>query len=647
MVLMTIIWAAICAPSLARDEQTQAALVLARKGQWSKAEQIIASQNDPFARALFQWISLTETTKRNDFADYTRFIRAYPDWPGQRQLRREAEQKMPDNLPAADIVTWFMDFRPQRVRAMERYLDALIEIGRKDKSTRIVREWWATANLTREEQKRFFAKYGAMLDRNAHILRLDDLLAGGQYSNARAIGQVLGNDYQKLIEARIALREGQAGVNALINQVPPRLRDDPGLMFERLQWRRKKDLDYRAMEILHAAPPAERLKNPADWWRERHIIIRRLLEDKRYESAYLLAKDHRQKTGLPFAQAEWLSGWISLRFLDQPQAAFKHFHTLYRGVSSPISKSRGAYWSGRAAEASGKKDIAMQWYHVASQYQVSFYGQLAAQALSEEQKLPGMAALPALTQEQRNAFSARDLPRAAGLLHRSGWYQQSAQFFTMITDQADTPEDFRLASEFAVELGRLQDSLRIAKKAANKGVFLTAQSFPLMTDKLSSQDVEWALVHSLIRQESAFDVRAVSSAGARGYMQLMPATAQETARKLGISHRTEWLTGRPSHNIRLGTEYMRRMLERYDGSYIMAIAAYNAGPGRVDQWIETYGDPRTGEIDPIDWIELIPIYETRNYVQRVMEGTIVYRQRLQGIQKPRTHLASTVPHTRL
>ena len=211
---------------------------------------------------------------------------------------------------------------------------------------------------------------------------------------------------------------------------------------------------------------------------------------------------------------------------------------------------------------------------------------------------------------------------------------ESSRFLRAFVESENSSKAYKYAAELAIKNGRNHDAVRISKEATKKGLFLTAQSYPVITDRLQGIDLEWALIHALIRQESVFDTKAKSPVGARGLMQLMPATAKETARKIGVQHRTSWLTTRPQHNIRLGSRYLTDMVRRFDGSYMMAAAAYNAGPGRVDKWIKTYGDPRKGEVDWIDWIESIPIYETRNYVQRVMEGVYVYRLRLKKIQKP-------------
>jgi soluble lytic murein transglycosylase len=260
-----------------------------------------------------------------------------------------------------------------------------------------------------------------------------------------------------------------------------------------------------------------------------------------------------------------------------------------------------------------------------------FYGQIAATELS----LSGeslSAAPPKLTPEDFAKFRAHELVRAARLFHAAGMKSEASSFIKAFVEAEETPKAYLYGAELASDLERYYDAISIAKKAGTKGMFLTVQAYPVINDKIKDTRLEKALVHSLIRQESMFDTDARSPAGALGLMQLLPTTAQETARKIGINHSTEWLTSKPDHNIRLGSAFLARLLDKYDGAYPLAIAAYNAGPGRIDKWLEIFGDPRTGQIDIIDWIELIPIYETRNYVQRVVEGTYVYRMRLKHMQ---------------
>lgn len=618
--------------------QSVKALRSVASGQWTQARDIIAATKDPLASKLYYWLLFTKNKGGDSqYVHLAQFIRHNPQWPALKDLRVLAEQKMPGDLSPAEVTAWFNDYPPETARGVDRYLQALLGQGQRAKAKDYLTGWWATTKLTREEQKDIYRKYALFIDQKAHRQRFDTLLFAGQYTNARAIAAVLGQGYSALTEARIALAEEEPNAGALISKVPRELQNDPGLLFERLRWRRRNNLDVPAMEILHKMPPADQIHNAEDWWQERHILIRRLIEKKHYESAYLLAKEHAQKDGLSYAQAEWMAGWLSLRFLNNAPQGLAHFNALYKNVETPVSKARAAYWAGRAAKEMNAAEAAQSWFKDAARFQTVFYGQLAGAELGIEQSLPN-AAPPVITAEDVSMFNALELVQAARLFHEAGMRNEASNFIQAFVKHEKTPKAYRFGAELAADMGHYHDALRIAKEATKEGMFLTAQSYPVITDRLGHVSVEWALVHALIRQESMFDQNAQSPVGALGLMQLMPATARETARKISVAYQPGWLTARPDYNIRLGSKYLSDMLARFDGSYPMAIAAYNAGPGRVNQWVEDYGDPRTGQVDLIDWIEMMPIYETRNYVQRVMESVYVYRLRLKGVQKPSDHM---------
>ncbi|MGB0719435.1 MAG: lytic transglycosylase domain-containing protein [Bdellovibrionales bacterium] len=622
-------------PSQNKSVQTQTvqALQALDKNQWSQGKAMIAATGDPLAAKLYYWLYFTRKDDVDDYTHLAQFIRQNPQWPGVSGMRAKAEKIMPESLRNDDVVAWFNDYPPKTAKGLDRYLEALTTSGRTDQAQTIIRKWWADITMSRDEQREIYRKYGRLIDKEAHRRRLDTLLFSGQYTNARGIAAVLEGGFPALTEARIALAAQKGDVNALIAKVPASLQNDPGLQYERLRWRRRAGMDVGAMEILNTAPKSAQIQNPKDWWQERHIVIRRLIEKKQYKSAYVLADGHRQTKdqGFPYLQAEWVGGWLALRFVNKPKEAYTHFNNLYNVAETPISKARGAYWAGRAAESIGDGVTAAQWYRVAAQFQTVYYGQLAGAKLGLAESLPN-AAPPALTAADIAAIDGNELVEAAKLFYAAGMGRESGRFLTAFIDANETPKAYRFAAEMASKMKRYNDAVKIAKNATAKGLFLTAQSYPVVTDRLRGINTEWALIHGLIRQESMFDYDARSPVGALGLMQLMPATARETAAKLGIGHRKSWLTGNPDHNIRLGSAYLQRMLDRFGGSYPMAIAAYNAGPGRVDQWIREFGDPRLGQVDWIDWMETIPIYETRNYVQRVLEATYVYRLRLKGIQ---------------
>lgn len=616
------------------DQAVVNALKQASQGQWTQAEATISRLNDPTARSALDWYRYTKGKSGRSFEDATLFIDKHPHWPWLDKIKVEAEKSLTSKTPDQTVVQWFDKNAPLTGQAMDVYVSSLISHQRMSDARKVLRNWWAEASLDRDQQRSFFAKYGSYLDRESHIKRLNYLLHASQYSNAQGVAEVLGNGYPELAAARQGLAQSSSNVNALVAAVPASLKNDEGLMYERLSWRRKNDLDDGAIEILNQSPSYSAMYDPSAWWKERHILVRRLIEKRQYKQAYQLAAAHKQKDGFPLAQAEWVSGWLAINFINEPWKAFEHFEKLYKNVSSPISKSRGAYWAGRASENLKHPEVAVQWYNVGATYPETFYGQLSAEKINLNLPLNDNDAR--YSAQQKNAFDQKDVVRAAKWFGAAGLKQQSAVFLIRISKDAKDSSEYILAADLANALGQRDIAIKIAQDLQKeKNVTLNKYLYPEITNDLKEvRNAEWAFVSAIIRQESRFDQDAVSSAGARGLMQLMPATAKEVASRHGISHQQAWLTSRPSHNIALGSRYLSQMVDRFDGNYAMAAAAYNAGPNRVARWVTEFGDPRKGEVELIDWIELIPIYETRNYVQRVLEGVHVYRQRLKGKQAP-------------
>lgn len=608
------------------------ALKQIKKGHWTTAKRKIDQTQSQVSQDLYWWLVYTKRAKSYEFQQIADFIEDNPSWPHQSRLKLRAEQKLDQDTPEEVTLKWFDQNFPQTTDGMNLYLSVLLKRKQMDKVVETARHWWGTVMLTPQRQTNFLSRYGVYLDRQSHIDRLNKLLFDRHYTNARKLAMLLGQDYQDLVEARIALAEQKPGVDALIDNVPDSLKNDPGLVYERIRWRRKKGNVAGALDLMYKAPTDQDLPNAGGWWHERHILVREFLEKKDYKTAYNLVTGHRQTQGLGFAQAEFLSGWIALRFVDKPWEAFKHFETLFYGVSTPISKSRAAYWAGRASYALGHQDVAERWYRVAAKHQTTFYGQIAFTRMDKTIRPPILQA-PRPQIQNKASFMKDPVVQATIMLSKAGLRSDASTFLTSLSNNLESAEDYALLADLSRDLNHLHNAIRIAKKGLSKNIFLINHAYPTLLSHMADIDIEWALVHGLIRQESAFDFQAQSHAGALGLMQLLPSTAKETARKIGIRHKKQWLTTSPEHNIKLGSAYLEKLLERFDGSYPLALAGYNAGPNRVSRWLKTYGDPRTGEIDILDWIELIPIYETRNYVHRVMEATYIYRKKLDQIQK--------------
>ncbi len=614
---------------------------------YASGQNFAGSQDEQAARAVTsrpaqQWLRYYKGDSGDSFSVISKFMRANPDFPAQDRIRREAEQAMHVNTPDKDILSWFSLNPPQTTKGMKLFADAMRRANLQAELKKEVNAWWGQASLSRAEQQEGYAAFKSILTKEAQEQRLRTLIHREQYTNARALAGTLGAGYTALTEARISLRSGKGNADAAVRAVPSSLMNDEGLMFDRLKFRRQKDNNAGAIEILNASPSSDKMYNPDDWGKERGIIARRLFEDGKYQQAYKIAANHKIKDGAGFSSNEWMAGWIALEYLKDSWKAFEHFERLYHNVETPISKSRAAYWAGLASERLKHPEVARKWYNVGAKYKTTFYGQLAAEkaGVAERVQYSGVKANAAV----KNSA----LAQSAKWLANNGHKSEASMFFTKMIDVAKTPADYAAVAEVANALGMKNIAIRAAQDCEKTtGVQLVSFAFPKVENYLGKIDfVEWALVHALIRQESRYDDKAISSAGARGLMQLMPATAREVARKAGMSHDHNWLTSKPSHNVALGSRYLRQMLDRYNGNYAMALAAYNAGPGRVDRWINEIGDPRDPKVDLINWIEMIPIYETRNYVQRVLESTEVYRQILssnRGSPRGDIHLASRGP----
>ncbi|MBM3556735.1 MAG: lytic transglycosylase domain-containing protein, partial [Alphaproteobacteria bacterium] len=364
-------------------------------------------------------------------------------------------------------------------------------------------------------------------------------------------------------------------------------------------------------------------------WGERHVLARRALRAGAVTDAYRLAKDHGLTGGAGFADAEWLAGWIALRFLKENRQALDHFERLADAVRLPVSRAKAAYWSALAAEGNGNSDRARRWWGEAARYPTTFYGQLAILRLDPSGIL-NVPPLPSASTAEEGAFRDNELRRAVELLAAVDDRARAKLFILRLGEISKTPGEHVLIGRLGEAMGRNEWTVQAAKRAARAGIFLHAAGFPVISTAASGGQPEPALVHAISRQESEFDHRAVSRAGALGLMQLMPRTAQSVARGLGVPYAQARLLDDPGYNMRLGSSYLEQMIKRYGGSYVLASAAYNAGPGRVAQWLRENGDPRDPAIDVVDWIELIPIEETRNYVARVLENLQVYRQKLEG-----------------
>ncbi|HEX6978310.1 MAG TPA: lytic transglycosylase domain-containing protein [Alphaproteobacteria bacterium] len=594
-------------------------------GRWDEVRQYIATGKDPLANKVLRWLELQEPRSGAPFEDIAAFIDANPHWPGQDLLARRAEEALVERTDDSVVLAWFALRDPATVDGAMRYAEALFRSGNRAKAIALVRNTWLSGTFGEKQESMFIARYKHYLSRSDHARRLDNLLWEGRHTEARRMMRLVDPNQRALAEARIRLAAMAAGVDGALRKVPDSLVNDPGLLFERMRWRRRKGQIDGAMELMQRA--SNRLGRPEIWWSEREILARKAIADGRMSDAYRLVRNHHLRDGAAFAEAEFLAGWIALRYLDEPRAALMHFTRLYEAVRYPVSLARGAYWAGRAAEALGDKATAQSWYAKAAAFPVTYYGQLARTKLDPKQR-PSWPKMPEATAAERRAFEAHELTRVVRLLSEIGVEDRLKPFILRHVNLAASPGQHALVGELAMSIGRPDLAVSASKRSAQiANVLLPDFGWPILP-VVDGEVGERALLHAMIRQESAFEARAISPAGARGMMQLMPATARAIAKTLGLRHSDSRLLTDPEYNLQIGRSYLARMIEEFDGSYVLALAAYNAGPNRVRQWVREYGDPRQRKVDVIDWIELIPFDETRNYVQRVLENLQVYRRLL-------------------
>ncbi|WP_073954527.1 lytic transglycosylase domain-containing protein [Thalassospira sp. TSL5-1] len=596
-------------------------------GDTKNVADLLPSFDDPLLQKAVEWMWLISPNSNRSFAEITSFIDANPNWPSQALLRQRAEEAMTDAVPDFEILAWFKRSAPVTADGATRQISALLSVGEKDAAITLIRHSWINEDFGTGQEKRFIDRYGKYIDEVTHEARLDRLLWEGRTHPASRMMKYVNADYKKLAEARLALRERKSDIDAILKSVPQKYRNNPGLMYEQVRWRRINDDDKDARDLLlHKANDLAYISiRPEYWWTEKAILARRALQEGYITDAYRLVANHGQTEPADIAGAEWLAGWIALEFLGDSQIALQHFQNLYDVVQYPISQSRGAYWAGRACKAMGDRERANKWFHLAADHAHTFYGQLANDELGGAVHYQVEQAHP--TPEQRKRFENNELTKVSRELGDMGLGNIIRPFIMALVDQADSPEMLAMATGLASEYGRTDLAVIAAKRGIRSGGGYLDAAYPVYDLVPGGQEPDPGLVHAIMRQESLFNPGAVSYAGARGLMQLMPATAKRMASHLNMPYSVNRLTEDPGFNIQLGRHYLSKLLDRWNGAEILTIASYNAGPSRVKEWIEEYGDPRDPEVDPIDWIEMIPYKETRNYVQRVMEGTYVYRRR--------------------
>ncbi|MET0270014.1 MAG: lytic transglycosylase domain-containing protein [Sphingomonas sp.] len=595
------------------------------------------AQMDAIGEALVRWNRLRQSDGL-PFADYAGFLLAWPGWPGEAAMRRTAEKAIDPNMTsAAEIARFFDRFPLLTVTGMARQADARAGVGRADAAFAAARAAWTGGAMAQADEDRLRARFGAIFSPADQDKRMDRLLWDGATAAAARQIMLVSPAARPLFDARLALRTRRADAGDLATTYAAQGNGDAGYVAARALFLRDTAQSVAARSWLAqpralAAPPLD-----AEKYLETLLAFARAADADNQASyavgiamqadgAFPAGTDVRARTlgeRDDYTSLTFLGGAAALKKLNRPADAITLFDRYARAAVSPQTRTRGLYWAGRAALAAGDRMRADQYFTQAAASPDQFYGQLAAERLGRQATMPVAPPAP-VDPAARAAFQSSSLVRAARMLGELGDHADQSLFLRQIASSVSTPADHSLAAELARDLGRPDLGVMVARAARNSGVSdFAASGFPEIAVPSIAQG-RWVMVHAISRQESQFDRQAMSRVGARGLMQLMPGTARDTAGKLGLPYDLGRLTGDPQYNVTLGSYFFGNLLESFGGNHVLAVAAYNAGPGNVRKWLAANGDPRMPGVDVIDWIEAIPFAETRGYVQRVLENAVVY-----------------------
>ncbi|WP_411286681.1 transglycosylase SLT domain-containing protein [Phenylobacterium sp.] len=610
------------------------AMAANKRGDVTGARSAIAGIGDTVARKTATWGLVDANAEALSFYEIDQARRELLGWPrpARRQIAAEKLLEISGKTPA-QVVEWFAGAEPQSAYGALALAQAYRMQGQPQPATALVRRWWRDKSFEADAQRSFLARFADVLTMDDHARRADVMLYGPHGPATRDIVALLPADAQAAAQARIALRANASNANDLHGALVGSASASPGVAFERAAYMRRRGMDTIAVGQL-ANFPREIVtsEQAARIWDERYQLVLSSLRNRDARSAYAAAANSGLTTGGDAADAEFYAGWIALTKLNDPQAAGRHFAALAQIGASPITRGRALYWQGRAADARRDPAAAQGFYTEGARHVTTFYGQLAAEKIGQRLVLP---ADPRPTADDRARFEAHETVQAMRLLADQG---QRDLFKVFALHQDDIVPDVTeavLLVDAVRGYGDQDTSMKVVRAAAQRGLILADRGYPVRTPPQVANGPETALVMGITRQESGFDPLVRSGVGARGMMQLMPSTAVIVARQIGVGY-SPGMLDEPDYNMRLGASYLGQLVSQFSGSYVMATAGYNAGPGRPIQWSSFCGDPRGGATDPIDFIECIPFSETRNYVMRVMEGMQVYRAKQNGGSAPIT-----------
>ncbi len=606
------------------------AMELVRRRKTSEATQIEKTVRDPMLKKLIEWAILRSEESGAGFDRYAAFIRDNPAWPTLALLRRRAEGTLWQEKRDPATVRRFLDGKPTSALGRLALARVLLGEGDRGRAEQEVRETWRSEELSARLEAEILAAFPDFLTPVDHQTRMDRRLGAKDFITAMRAAVRLGGSYAAIVKACVAVAGKDKKARALLDKVPGDLHQDLGYVLCRIQWLLDNDGIAEAARLMVEAPRESMARQDTDqWWRERRVLARKLLDLGDARTAYDIVRDAALPADEYYrAEAHFTAGWIALRFLNDPTTAIAHFDHVDDGSSNPVVLARAGYWRGRAAQAAGRVEEARANYAAAARYSTAYYGQLARAKLGL-----GDAALdqpPPRGPAERANIAALEVVRAAELLYWIGERNLAIRFVAALAERSDDVTTLAALAEVTVDHEDPQATLLIGKVALARGLDLAPyafHTFGLPVYKAIGPEVDPSIVYAVMRTESGFDPRDVSPANAVGLMQVTPEAGRDTARRFGLPYDWTRLICDSVYNTQMGAAELAGLLRDYRGSFLLTFAGYNAGRGRVEKWIAQYGDPRHPHVDPVDWVERIPFAETRNYVERVMENLRVYRAR--------------------
>jgi len=616
----------------AQNASLSSALEAVKARNFALADSYRTSLSDPVARKIIQWAIIdNDGANIYGFAALDAARRDLWGWPRESKRQIAAEKQIiVSGLTSAQIIDWFTGAPPQSVDGAIALIGAYEREGKTAKAQALARSWWRDQAFERVDQERFYTQFSRYLTADDHRTRLNTLLLGAQGPATQAMLAYVDDGARQVAEAVMAMRSGSGRATTLYEAASAAHPHHPILAYERARFLRRANMEtlgYGLLADLPAAPASTSAIN--NLWVERLSYFRNALKNRNYQAAYDAMKGGGFPNGEKKAEAEFFAGWIALTRLNRPDLAVGHFEGIREAGTTPITQGRAWYWLGRAYEARGQAGdpvLADQAYTAGGQFIYAFYGQLAAEKAGIKTITLGKDPVP--TPEDRARFDNRDLVKAARLLAQSGERGLFNSMVLALDDLLPNAEEMALLYDLSKANTSPDVSMRIARVAMQRGLYLPERGYPVRAVP-AVKAPEAPFVLAITRQESGFDPNVRSGANARGMMQLIPPTARAVARRMSLTY-SDAMLYEPDYNMSLGAYHLGELVDRFGGSYIMAAAGYNAGPGRPAQWINDCGDPRGAQADSLWFIECAPFTETRNYMMRVMENMQVYRARLNG-----------------